>query len=267
MDSRLTRGGAALTYSLAIAILIFVLAPLAVVVALSFSEAQFAIFPPQGFTLSWYSTVVTDPEFLHAVGVSIVLALAATVASFALGLPAAWALDRKFAYGKRTVEAILLSPLIFPVLISGLALLKLFAAMRMRDAPVNLFIGHVLITLPYMVRTVTVSLKQVNPSLEEAALTLGGPPWRVFWLVTVPQILPGIAAGCLFSFMVSFDDFPITMWLADAQTLPLPLYLFQVMSRVFDPSIAAMSSLMILIGIVAVAGLEKLVGLRRAMSV
>jgi putative spermidine/putrescine transport system permease protein len=85
--------------------------------------------------------------------------------------------------------------------------------------------------------------------------------------VTIPQLVPGIAAGCLFAFMISFDDYPLTMWLSDAQYVPLPIYLHESLNRIFDPSIAAMSSLMILTGILAVVGLEKLVGLRRAMGV
>ena len=128
-------------------------------------------------------------------------------------------------------------------------------------------VRHELVTLPYLIRTVTASLKQVDRSLEEAALTLGAPPWRVFTKVTVPQIVPGIAAGCLFSFMVSFDEFPISFWLANAETMPLPIFLQNSMTKIFDPSIAAMASLMILTGILAVIGLEKLVGLRRAMSI
>jgi putative spermidine/putrescine transport system permease protein len=141
------------------------------------------------------------------------------------------------------------------------------AALRMRDASTNLFIGHVLITLPYLVRTVTASLKQVDRSLEEAARTLGASPWQVFRRITAPQIAPGIAAGCLFAFMVSFDDFPISFWLSTAERMPLPIYLQNSMSKVFDPSIATMSTFTIVTGVLAVIGLEKLVGLRRAMNV
>lgn len=267
MAARLSGSGAVFAYTMAAATLVFVVAPLAVVVGLSFSEANLAIFPPVGFTISWYETVVANEEFQHAFIVSVALALASTVASFALGVPAAYALNRWPVPGARAIEAALLSPFILPILITGLALLQFMAAMRMRDAAVNLFIGHVLVTLPYLVRTVTASLKQVDRSLEEAALTLGAPPWKVFWLVTVPQILPGIAAGCLFAFMVSFDDFPISFWLGDAETMPLPIYLHNAMNKVFDPSVATMSSLMILTGVLAVIGIEKLVGLRRAMSV
>jgi putative spermidine/putrescine transport system permease protein len=267
MSGRLSGGGGVIIYTVAMATLVFVAAPLLVVVALSFSKANMAIFPPVGFTMSWYHSVIANDEFRHAFIVSVALALAATMASFVLGVPAAYALDRWPVRGARAIETLLLSPLILPILITGLALLQFMATMRMRDAAVNLFVGHVLVTLPYLVRTVTASLKQVDHSLEEAALTLGAPPWMVFWRVTVPQIVPGIAAGCLFAFMISFDDFPISFWLSDAEIMPLPIYLHDRMTNVFDPSIAAMSSLMILTGIAAVIGLEKLVGLRRATSV
>ena len=259
MSARLSGGGGFFIYAMTAATLIFVVAPLVVVVALSFSEANLATFPPTGFTLSWYESVVGDEEFRHAFLVSVSLALAATAAAYAL--------NRWPVPGARVVEAALLSPFILPVLITGLGLLQFLAAIDLRDAPVKLFIGHILVTLPYLVRTVTASLKQVDRSLEEAALTLGAPPWRVFLRITVPQIVPGIAAGCLFAFMVSFDDVPLSFWLSDAETMPLPIFLHDAMAKVFDPSIAAMSSLMILTGILAVIGLEKLVGLRKAMSV
>ncbi len=266
-ENRLSHGGGLVIYSLATLVLLFVIIPLAVVVAISFSTASFAIFPPQGFTFDWYARVIEDVEFRDAFVVSVVLALAATLAACALGIPAAYALNRWKVPGARTIEALLLSPLILPILITGVALLQFFATVQLQNAAFNLFIGHILVTLPYMVRTVTASLKQVDRSLEEAANTLGAPPWRVFWRITVPQLVPGIAAGSLFAFMISFDDFPISMWLSDASTVPLPIFLHNSMGRVFDPSIAAMSSLMILTGIFAVVGLEKIVGLRKAMGI
>ena len=173
MAARLSGGGGFVIYLLAAAVLVFVLAPLVVVVALSFSTANLAIFPPVGFTTSWYEDVIANDDFRNAFMVSVTLALASTLASFAIGVPAAYALNRWGVPGARVVEAVLLSPFILPVLIIGLALLQFMAMMKMRDAATNLFIGHVLVTLPYLVRTVTASLKQVDRSLEEAALTLG----------------------------------------------------------------------------------------------
>ena len=122
-------------------------------------------------------------------------------------------------------------------------------------------------TIPYVIRTVTASLLLVDRTLEEAARTLGAGRWSTVCRVTLPQIAPGVAAGALFAFMVSLDNYPISMWLADARAVPLPVLLFQNMTRVFDPSIAAMASLMILVGAAAVIALERLVGLRRAVGI
>ena len=267
MGGRLSGGTAWVVYGITAAVMVFVLAPLLVAVSISFSNSPFATFPPQGFTLDWYRQVLADPDFRDSFTFTIVLALAATVTSVGLGLPAAFALQRSTLPGAGALQGVLLSPLIFPVLITGLALLQFYSATNMQDAAVNLFLGHTLVTLPYVVRTVTASLQLVDRSLEEAARTLGADRWRTFRRITIPQIAPGVAAGALFAFMVSVDNYPISMWLADARSVPLPILLFQDMQRVFDPSIAAMASLMILVGAAAVVVLERLVGLRRAMGI
>ena len=152
-------------------------------------------------------------------------------------MPAAFAVVRDQFPGRDAAAALLLSPLVFPVLITGVALLQLFSMLRSDNAPLNLFIAHVLVTMPYVVRTVTASLMLADRTLEEAAQTLGAARWRVFRRITVPQIAPGLAAGALFAFMVSFDNFPISMWLADAQHNPVPLLIFQRIANVFEPSI------------------------------
>jgi putative spermidine/putrescine transport system permease protein len=260
-------GGAALIHGANLLIMLFVLAPLVVVLALSISNSPFAMFPPRGFTLRWYWKVLADPDFQSSAALSIGLALAASLTALTLGVPASFVLTRARFPGKAAIHGLLISPLVFPTLIIGLALLQFFAAMNMRNSLVNLFFGHSLVTLPYVVRAVTVSLLLVDPALEEAARTLGANRWRSFWRVTMPQIAPGVAAGALFAFMVSLDNYPISMWLTDARAVPLPILLFNEMGSVFDPSIAAMASLMIVVGAVAVLLLERLVGLRRAMGI
>src|SRR5205823_12730700 len=112
--------------------------------------------------------------------------------------------------------AALLSPMVFPVLITGVALLQLFAIMRSDSTPLSMLMAHVLVTTPYVVRTVSASLTLADTTLEDAARTLGAGRWRVFRRITIPQIAPGLVAGALFAFMVSFDNFPISLWLADA---------------------------------------------------
>jgi putative spermidine/putrescine transport system permease protein len=194
------------------------------------------------------------------------LAACATAGALALGLPAAFALARCVLPGRETMRLILLSPLIFPVLVIGVALLRLFSDWNSNSAPVNLLIGHVLVTTPYVVRTVTASLLLADISLEEAARTLGAGRWRVLRRVTLPQIASGVAAGALFAFMVSFDNYPISMWLADAQNVPMPMLIYRRVASMFTPAVPAMSTLMILFAFAVVLVMERLAGLRRAMA-
>jgi putative spermidine/putrescine transport system permease protein len=118
-----------------------------------------------------------------------------------------------------------------------------------------------------VVRTVSASLILADVALEEAARTLGANRWRTFVRVTLPQIAPGVVAGALFAFMVSFDNFPVSMWLADAANDPMPMLIFRRVASTFDPSVAAMSTLMVGLAIVVVLAIERLVGLKRAMGV
>jgi putative spermidine/putrescine transport system permease protein len=249
------------------AMVIFILAPLLVTVAISISDTPYVVFPPRGFTLNWYAKVLRDADFQASLSFSFVLAVAATLGALLLGVPAAFAVTRHRFPGRGAAVAALLSPLVFPVLITGVALLQLFAVMGSNNTPLNMFIAHVLVTTPYVVRTVAASLTLADTSLEDAARTLGAGRWRVFRRITIPQIAPGVAAGSLFAFMVSFDNFPISLWLADAQHNPVPLLIFQMISNVFEPSIAAISTLMILLAMVIVVILERIMGLRRAMAI
>ncbi|WP_428491113.1 ABC transporter permease [Rhodopila sp.] len=253
-------------YAATVATLIFLAAPLLVTMSLSVSDTLFVSFPPKGFTLGWYGKVLRDPEFLSSLSFSLWLAGFATAGAVLLGLPAAFALVRFPVPGAAVVRSLLLSPLIFPVLVTGLALLQLFSSLGWGSVPVNLLIAHILVTSPYVVRTVTASLMLADVTLEEAARTLGASRWRTFRRVTLPQIAPGVAAGSLFAFMVSFDNYPVSMWLADAQNEPMPMLIYRKASSVFDPSVATISTLMIGLAIVVVLVLDRLVGLRRAMG-
>lgn len=245
---------------------VFILAPLVVAVAMSVSDTRFISFPPRGFTLAWYGKVIADPDFRSSLSYSLWLAVSATAGALLLGMPAAFALIRFQVKGAAIFRSVLLSPLVFPVLITGLALLQLFSIMGWRVVWQNLLVAHILVTAPYVVRTVSASLILADVTLEEAARTLGANRWRVFLRVTLPQIAPGVVAGALFAFMVSFDNFPVSMWLADAANDPMPMLIFRRAASIFDPSVSAMSTLMVGLAIVVVLAIERLVGLKRAMG-
>ncbi|MEH2689613.1 ABC transporter permease [Bradyrhizobium diazoefficiens] len=266
MDERFSGFGAFILYTITAGMMLFILAPLLLVMAVSVSDSYFVTFPPQGFTLKWYAKVLQDRDFLEAMRLSILLALGTTAGSLLFGVPAAFALVRGRLFGLAAIKGFLLSPLIFPALVTGLALLQVLTKLGSQDARLNLLIGHVVVTSPYVIRTVVTSLQLVDENLEDAARTLGANRLTTFWRVTLPQIASGVAAGGLFAFMVSFDNYPVTMWLANSEYSPVPLVLMRQLVNVFDPSVPAMSTIIILMAMVGVLLLEKLVGLRRALA-
>ena len=266
MSARLTGPGAWILYFITAMLMVFILAPLTVVVAMSVSDSYFVSFPPQGFTLKWYAKILQDRDFLAALRLSSLLALSTTIGSLLLGVPAAIALTRGNFAGQSFLKGLVLSPLIFPALVTGLALMQLLSAMGSGDARLNLLVGHIIVTSPYVIRAVVTSLLLVDYNLEDAARTLGASRLKTFWRITLPQIAPGVAAGALFAFMVSFDNYPVTMWLANSEYSPVPLVLMRQLVNVFDPSVPAMSTVIIILAVVGVLALERLVGLRRAAA-
>ncbi|GAB4065546.1 ABC transporter permease [Ancylobacter sonchi] len=245
-------------------ILALVVAPLFVPVLMSISDTPYIVFPPQGFTLKWYGEVLANHEARGSFLFSLELATIVTVVSLLLGVPCAAGLTRYRVPGQDAVLGLILSPLIVPLIVTGVALLQVFALMGWRATLMQLVIGHTVVCLPYVIRSVSASLLLVNRNLEDAAAVLGASPHVVAMKVIWPQVRPGILAGGTFCFIVSFDDYPVSMWLADGNHFPVPLYLYTVIERSFDPSIAAIASLMIFFALLLVLVIEKVFGLSLA---
>lgn len=245
-----------------VAVLAFLLAPLVVPLAMSISDTPYIKFPPEGFTLRWYGKVLGDGEAQAAFLFSLLLGAVVTILSLAIGTPCAIALVRHRFHGRAVVFALVLSPLVVPLLVTGVALLTFFSVMGSRATFWHLVIGHTVICIPYVVRTVSASLMVADRRLEDAAMVLGATPWITFRRVTWFQLRPGIFAGAIFAFIVSFDDYPVSMWLADAAHFPMPLYLYVAIERFFDPSIAALSSLMIFFALLLVLMTEQVLGIK-----
>lgn len=245
---------------------LFMLGPLLVVVAVSFGDASVATFPPTSFSLRWYGRALTLDLFLNGLVNGLWLGVVAAVCSTILGTGAALALARGKLPGAQALQAFFLSPLVVPGVVVGIALLSTFAAVGLRDAPMRLALAHILICVPYSVRTVLASLARIDPALEEAALTLGASPWRAFRSVTLPLLRPGVAAGAIFAFVMSFDNVPVSVFLADAGTTTLPLAIISYLEYNFDPSVAAISSIMIFLALGIAVLLDRIFGLKRVVG-
>jgi putative spermidine/putrescine transport system permease protein len=244
----------------------FLLAPLIVVVIVSFNWEPATVFPPPRWSVRWYAHVFTVELFVRGAMTSAWLAVAATLVSTPIALAASIALVRGYVPGRHALEAFLLAPLVVPGVVVGIALLASFATVGLRDAPLRLLAAHVLITLPYSVRTIVASLARLDTAMEEAAMTLGASPGRTFWHVTLPLIRPGVAAGMIFSFIISFDNVPVSLFLTDARTPTLPLAMMSYLEYNFDPSVAAISAMLIGVSVGASVVLERVFGLKRVLG-
>jgi len=252
--------------ALAWALYAFLLAPLVCIVIVSFNNEPVQSFPPTSWSLRWYVSALGNPAFLNAAAASGILALCASAVATPLGVMAAVGLWKSRWRGKPFLEALFISPIIVPGLVTGISLLVALAAIDLREAAIRLLIGHVLIVMPYVVRTTMASLLQLDPSLQEAAETLGANSWKAFFFVVLPLIRPGVVAGMVFGFILSFDDVNVSLFLVDARTTTLPISIMSYLQYSFDPSVAAISTMLIVLTFAATVVLERWFGLERLFA-
>lgn len=243
----------------------FLLAPLACVVLVSLTPKDYISFPTDGISWKWYAAILSHPGFLQSARNSIGLAFAASATSLLIGVAVSVAMVRYRFKFRGIVQLMTMSPLFIPMVMSGLAIL-IFTKQLGWDSQIGrIFAGHVVLTLPYVVRTVSASLTGFDPNQELAARNLGASPLKAFLLVTVPQLGPGLFAGTIFAFIVSFDNVGLSIFLTGSQFNTLPVELYSYASYNNDPTSAAVSVLMIVFSIAAIAALEYFFGLQRLM--
>ncbi|MGI9332577.1 MAG: ABC transporter permease [Gammaproteobacteria bacterium] len=254
----------------------FLLFPLCIVVLASFNSGEFLAFPPEGFSFRWYVSFFRSDAFMGSLGYSIKLAAVCTLCSTLLGTMAALYVVRHAKRWREYVRLLILLPLLLPEILTAIALLFFYynfdALMRalgltllvgiFRDSSAGLLIGHVLVTLPFTFLGISSSLYNFDTSLEEAARSLGAGRFTTFRRITLPIVKPGIIAGALLCFIISFDLFAISLLLKGVGVATLPIQLFDYVRWDFDPTAAAVSTVSIVITLVAIILTEKLVGLR-----
>jgi len=228
-----------------VGILLYLLAPIIVVVATAFTTSNYPVFPPEGFTLHWFERFLGMREFTDAIRRSTLLALSTTSVAVVLGTFSAIALVRWRIPGKAAISAAMLSPILFPAIVLGLALLIFYHQVGLAGTFLSLVIGHSVLTTPFVIRLVAASLTEFDPAVEEAARNLGAGWWRTFFQVTLPLIRPGVLAGAVFAFIISFDELVITLFLAGPDMTTLPIRIFTYVEYSSDPTISAISTTLI----------------------
>lgn len=249
--------------ALTILVSIYLLVPLAVVIGSSLSASEFLVFPPKGFSLRWYQEILESDLYLRAGWTSLKLATITMIVSLILGTTAAIALSRFRFPGSTALSAFFLSPLILPSLIFAIGLLMVVS--QYADGPDFhwLVVGHTVISIPYVIRTVSSVLVDMDPNLDEAARMMGAKWWQRYLFVVLPQCTSGMAAGAFFAFNISFDDAVVALFMRapDFETLPIRIYSQLEFSP--DPSVAAVSTVMIALTAVLIILLDKALGLSK----
>ena len=249
-----------------VAVVLFLLAPILVVIPSAFSNDVAVSFPPVGFSLKWFRSAIATPDFVHAFGISALVALVATVVSLLIGSLAAYALVRYRFPGRALIELLLLTPLIVPSIVLAIALTMILGSIGLLGNMSGLFIAHIILTLPYAVRVLTGSMMQIDVALEEASLLLGARPAQVWRLVILPLISPGLLAAAVFCFIMSFDEFSVSFFVAGPGINTLPIALFNFTEINIDPTVAAVSTVLIALSVVAFVVIERTVGLVRLLA-
>lgn len=247
---------------LAIAGCALLVLPQLIVIVTSIDPDPAAIFPPKGVSFEWYLNAFTRPAFREGLVQSLVIASIVAVLATVIGTLVAVLVVRHRFRGRNAVVAALQLPVLIPEVMLGLGFLILFSRLGLRLSLVNIILAHVVITMPFAVRVVMANLETVSRSIEEAAQVLGASPVTSFLRITLPVIRTGVISAFIFSFIVSFDNFTITAFLVTGRgTLPIEIYAY--IRTESDPTIAAISTMLIAVSIIGIVTIERLLGVER----
>jgi ABC-type Fe3+/spermidine/putrescine transport system ATPase subunit/ABC-type spermidine/putrescine transport system permease subunit II len=239
--------------------LVFLVAPVAVLVPMSLGPARWLQFPPTGLSLAWYGRVLGDRDWLEAAGTSLMVATAAALVAALFATPAALALARGRVRGRAGLRALLLLPVVVPVMVLAIALYGLYAGLGLGGSLAGLALAHALLGTPYVVLAVEGVARTLDPALERAARGLGATAWQAFVRVTLPLSRAGVLAGALFAFIVSLDEVVLALFLSGPRTMTLPVKMWTTITQdEFDPTLTAVATLQLVAAVLVLAAVQSL---------
>ncbi|MBW2059767.1 MAG: ABC transporter permease [Deltaproteobacteria bacterium] len=237
--------GKPLFYAYCISTLFFLIMPLFIVLPISFSSSRYLEFPPAGFSLKWYDNYFSSRSWLSATRVSLEVAGIVTVLASIFGTLASFAFVRMQFRGKGAVYSFMISPMMVPLIIIAICIYFLFAHLHLIGTVTGLVIAHTILATPFVIVNVSATLKGLDLSYERAAMNLGATPFKSFWYVVFPMIRPGILSGAIFAFATSFDELVIALFISGSTAVTLPRMMWDGIRMEINPTIAAVSSLLI----------------------
>ncbi|NSY19275.1 ABC transporter permease [Neorhizobium sp. AL 9.2.2] len=242
-------------------VFLFLLAPLVIIVGASLSDTSYLTFPPQGLTLRWFANIFEISAFRNTAITSFQVAILGTALSLLMGIPAAYALNRYRVELPKWLSTLFVLPILVPEIVFGFSLLKSITIGFGLPVYPSLILGHALLVLPYSVRVVGASLAAFDFSVEEAAISLGCPPLKTFLTVVLPNIRAGVIAAFILAFITSINDVSISVFLTGPGISTLPIQILAHMEQFFDPTIASVSVLLMLVTVGVMAIVEATLGL------
>jgi len=245
------RAARAALWLLASVTMVFLLAPMLVIVAVSFNDAALFSFPPQRWSARWYAALWESRVWREAGWLSLWLASLVALASLAIGVPAAYGLAKGQFRGRRIVEAVLISPMVVPVIVLALGLYMLFSAAGMIGTPAALFLAHTLLALPVVIVIVGAAFRRQDLAIELAARACGATFARAFWHVVLPSVRPAVIAAAAFAFLTSFDEVVLVLFLGGPRTTTIPKKIWESVKFELDPSLTAVSTILIAVSVAA----------------
>ena len=252
---------------LAVLTLLYLILPVLAIVPLSFSSSTFLVYPIPGWSLRWYQNLVMSDEWRMAAKNSFIVGPAATLVATVLGTLAAIGITKADFRGKALLMAVLISPMIVPVVVVGVGMYLFFAPLGLANTYLGLILAHAALGVPFVVTTVSATLQGFNYNLVRASLSLGANPVSTFFRITLPVIAPGVISGALFAFATSFDEVVVTLFLAGADQTTLPRQMFTGIRENISPTIAALATILIVFSTCLLLALEWLRGRNAARAV
>lgn len=227
----------------------FLIMPILFIAALSFGSSQWLIFPPPGWTLKWYALFFADPRWLEAAWTSFTIAAIVTVLSVLIGLVASFGLVRGRFIGKEGLRALFLTPMILPVVVLAVALYAFFLRVGLNGTMTGFVIAHLVVALPFSILSITNALEGFDKSIEDAAVLCGASPLEAKIRVTLPSISHGLFSAAVFSFLTSWDEVVLAIFMASPTLQTLPVKIWATLRQDLTPVIAAASTLLIVVTI------------------
>jgi spermidine/putrescine transport system permease protein len=256
MDVALSKNGRRLLVGFFGLVVVFLYAPILILLVFSFNNADVPAFPLSGFTLHWYHEFIDNGALRSALWTSAIIATLSSFGAVALGTLASIAIARRRFRGKSFASAFLLSPLVIPYVVFGIALLLLFHQLGIPRSMLTVVIGHIVITMPYAILVLVPRLEQIDASLEEAAYDLGASHWRTFRSITFPLILPAIISAFLIAFTTSFDEYAVASFVVGTR-VTFPIYLYAALRFPEQlPQVIAVAVVVLIVSLVVVVAAE-----------